>query len=300
MPTSRLARRRRRQIGAALVGLCLAAGSLGNAALASRRHGSDPEPPPGSNSGTTLSIEANLLVRVGMTPVNAWQTAHKLNAAIDAAARTVARSAATAVPSRRPARNTVRATRAFTNEVDAALTGFVAQSIPALRAAGASTDGMVAGTLAALAQVARTLPGAVAVTTGAEIAVASGAGGTTVAASVNPTVDTAVRQAISGSVAALRPVLPLTLATLRTVASGMRQVVDASVVAVNQAIDATVDFALAVLGVTASVADAAQSVADSAVTATNAIVSVIDETLDNLSDVNISAQVDASLAVSAH
>jgi hypothetical protein len=40
-------------------------------------------------------------------------------------------------------------------------------------------------------------------------------------------------------------------------------------------------------------------VADSAMTATNAIVSVVDETLDNLSDVNLSAQVDASLAVGA-
>ena len=32
----------------------------------------------------------------------------------------------------------------------------------------------------------------------------------------------------------------------------------------------------------------------------NGIVTAVDATLDNLSDVNISAQVDASLAVSAH
>lgn len=298
MHTSRLARRRR-QLGTVVVGLCLAAGSIGNAALASRGNGSDPEPPRNSNSGTTVTVEASLLVRAGMTPINARQTAHSLNAAIDDAAQTMARSAAAAIPSRRLVRNGAGATRAFANQVDAALTGFVAQSIPALRAAGASTDGMVAGTLGALAQVTRTIPGAVAVTTGAEIAVATGADGTTVAASVNPTVDPALRQAISGSVAAIRPVVPLTRATLRTVAAGVRQVVDASVVAMNQVLDATVDFTMAVLTVTVSMADAAQAVADSAITATNAIVSAVDETLDNLSDVNISAQVEASLSVGA-
>ena len=298
MHTSRLARRRR-QIGTVVVGLCLAAGSIGNAALASRGNGSDPEPPPNSNSGTTVTIKASLLVQAGMTPLNARQTAQRLNAAIDGAAQTVARSAAAAIPSRRVVRNTAGATRAFANEVDAALTGFVARSIPALRAAGAGTDGMVAGTLAALAQVTRTIPGAVAVTTGAEIAVASGADGTTVAASVNPTVDPALRQSISGSVAALRPVVPLTRATLRTVAAGVRQVVHASVVATNQILDATVDFTVAVLNMTVSAADAAQSVADSTITATNAVVSAVDETLDNLSDLNISAQVDASLSVTA-
>jgi hypothetical protein len=299
MQMSRLARRRR-QIGIVMVGLCLAAGSVGNAALASRGNGSDPEPPPSSNSGTTVTIEASLLVQAGMDPVSARQTAQRLNAAIDTAVQTVTRSAVAAIPSRRAVRTTAGATRAFANEVDAALTGFVARSVPALRSAGAGADGMVAGTLAALAQVTRTIPGAVAVTTGAEIAVASGAGGTTVAASVSPAVDPAVRQAISGSVAALRPVVPLTRATLRTVAAGVREVVDASVVAVNEILDATVDLAVAVLGVTASLAGAAQSVADSAITATNAIVVAVDATLDNLSDVNISAQVDASLAVSAH
>jgi hypothetical protein len=297
--TSRLARRRR-QIGIVMVGFSLAAGSIGNAALASRGNGSDHEPPPSSSSGTTVTIEASLLVRAGMNPINARQAAQRLNIAIDTAVQTMARSAVAAIPSRRTVRTTTGATRAFANRVDAALTGFVAHSVPALRAAGAGTDGMVAGTLAALAEVARTVPGAVSVTTGAEIAVASGAAGTSVAATVNPTVDPAVRQAISGSVAALRPMLPLTRATLRAVAAGVREVVDASVVAVNEVLDATVDFTVAVLDVTVSAAAAAQSVADSAITATNAIVSGVDATLDNLSDVNISAQVDASLAVSAH
>jgi hypothetical protein len=234
-----------------------------------------------------------------MAPLGARQAAQRLNAAVDAAASAVARSAATAVPSRRPVRNSAAATRAFTNEVDAALTGFVAQSVPALRAAGVGTDDMMTGTLATLAQVVRILPGAVAVTTGAEIAVAGGADGASVAASVTPVVDPAVRQAISGSVAALRPVLPLTRTTVRTVAAGVRQVVDASIVAVNRIVDATVDFTVAVLTMTTSMVDAAQAVADSAVVATNLIVSAVDETLDNLSDVNISAQVDASLGVNA-
>jgi hypothetical protein len=300
MHTSRLARRRLR-VGAVLIGLCLAAGSVGNAALASRNNGSNPDSPPPSNSnpGTAITIEADLLVQAGMTPLGARQAAQKLNAAIDAAAQTVARSAATALPSRRPVRNTATATRAFADEIDASLSGFVAQSVPALRAAGARTDQLVDGTLAALAQIVRALPGAVAVTTGAEIAIAGGADSTSVAASVSPVVDPAVRRSISGSVAALRPVLPLTRTTLRTVAAGVRQVVDASVVAVNRVVDATVDFTVAVLTVTASMADALQAVADNTVTATTAIVSGVDETLDNLSDVNISAQVDASLGVNA-
>ncbi len=300
MHTSRLARRRLR-VGAVLIGLCLAAGSVGNAALASRNNGSNPDSPPPSNSnpGTAITIEADLLVQAGMTPLGARQAARNLNAAIDAAAQTVARSAATALPSRRPVRNTATAIRAFADEIDASLSGFVAQSVPALRAAGARTDQLVDGTLAALAQIVRALPGAVAVTTGAEIAIAGGADSTSVAASVSPVVDPAVRRSISGSVAALRPILPLTRTTLRTVAAGVRQVVDASVVAVNRVVDATVDFTVAVLTVTASMATALQAGADDTIAATNSIVSAVDDTLDNLSDVNNSAQVDASLSVNA-
>ena len=300
MSSSRLARRRR-QIGAVLAGLCVFGGSLGNAALANRggNGGSEPETPANSNSGTTISIEADILVRSGMTPINARSTAQKLNAAIDAAAQTMARSAATAIPSRRPVRTTAAATRAFTDEVDGALTAFVAQSVPALRAAGASTDGMVAGTLAALTQIVRTIPGAVAVTTGAEFAVAGGADGTTATASVNPTLDPAFRQSIRDSVRAIRPVLPLSRATLRTVAAGVRQVVDASAVAVSRIVDATVDLVVAVVTVTASTLAAAGAVADNAVAALNGIITAVDGTLENLSDVNISAQVDASLAVTA-
>ena len=297
MSSSRLARRRS-QIGAVLAGLCILGGSLGNSALANRGGGGSDPAPPASNSGTTISIEANVLVRAGMTPINARTTAQKLNAAIDAAAQTMARSAVTAIPSRRPVRNSAAATRAFANEVDGALTAFVSQSVAALRAAGASTDGMVAGTLAALSQVVRTVPGAVAVTTGAEIAVASGADGTSATASIAPTLDTAFRQTIGDSVRAIQPVLPMSRATLRAVAAGVRQVVDASVVAVNRIMDATVDLVVAAVTVTGSTLDAARSVAASAVAAMNGIVTVVDSTLDNLSDVNISAQVDASLAVS--
>ncbi|HEV7864320.1 MAG TPA: hypothetical protein VGR20_16555 [Acidimicrobiia bacterium] len=289
MPTSRLARRRR-QLGALVVGLCVAAGSIGTAALADS----------GTSSSTAVSVDASVLVQAGMNAVNARQAASKLDAAIDSGAQTMARAAATAIPSRAPVRTTAAATKAFAKEVDAALTDLVVHSVPALSAAGAGTDALAAGTLAALAQVVRTIPGAIAITTGAEIAVASGADGTSASASLNPKLTPALRQTISDSVSALRPVLPVSRTTLRTVAAGVRQIVDASVVAVNRIVRATVDLAAAVVNVTASTLQAARSVADSAVVALNGIVTVVDATLDNLSDVNISAQVDASLGVSAH
>jgi hypothetical protein len=159
---------------------------------------------------------------------------------------------------------------------------------------------MVAGTLAALAQVVKTIPGVVALDAGAEIAVASGADGTRASASLNPKLDPALRQTISDSVHAMQPLLPLTRTTLRTVAAGVRQVVDASVVAVNRIVRATVNLAAAVVTVTATTLQSARTVAESAVTALNGVVVAVDSALDNLSDVNISAQVDASLGVSAH
>lgn len=288
MRTSHLVRRRR--LGALLVGFCVVAGSVGSAALADS----------GSSSGTTVSVDASVLVGAGMSPVNARQAAAKLNAAIDAAAQTVARSAATAIPSRAPVRTTATATKAFATEVDAALTDFVVHSIPALSGAGAGTDAMVAGTLAALTQVVRTIPGAIAVTTGVEVSVAGGAEGASAGASVSSKLDPALRQTISDSVHAVQPVLPLSRATLRAVATGVRQMVDASVVAVGRIVRATVNLAAAVVNVTASSLQAARSVADSAVAALGVIVTAVDSTLDNLSDVNLSAQVDASLKASAH
>ena len=283
MFTSRLARRR---LGALIVGLCVVAGSAGTAALADS-----------SSSGTSVSVDASVLVQAGMNPVNARQAAANLNSAIDSAAQTVANAAAAAIPAGKPGRTTAAATRAFATEVDAALTQFVVTSVPALRAAGTGTDAMVKGTLAALAQVGRTIPGAVGATTGAEIAVAGGTDGTSVSAQLNPKLDLALRRTISDSVHALQPLLPLTRATLRTVAAGVRQVVDASVVAVDRIVRATVDLARAVVTVTDTTLRAARSVAESAVTAIGGVVAAVDATLDTLSDVNISAQVDASLNV---
>jgi hypothetical protein len=138
------------------------------------------------------------------------------------------------------------------------------------------------------------------VTAGAEIAVAGGADGTAVRASLNHTLDPALRRTISDSVHALQPLLPLSRATLTTVAAGVRQVVDASVVAVARVVRATVGLASAVVNVTASTLQAARSVADSAVAAFGPLVAAVDSTLANLSDVNISAQVDAGLNVSSH
>lgn len=277
---------RRRQLGAALAGLCLAAGSIGTAALA--------------DSGTTITVEASVMVQAGMNPINARRAAANLNAAIDSAARSIAASAAGAVPAGRPVRTTAAATAAFTTEVDAALTAFVVQTVSGLRAAGTPTHNLVSGTTAALGQVLRTIPGAVAVTTGAEIAVASGGDGAQISASLNPVVETAMRQTISDTVRAIRPVLPLTRTTVRAVAAGVRQVVDASVVAVDRILRATADFTGAVLGVSATTLRAVRTVAASAVAGVKTIVAAVDATLDNLSDVNLTAAVNASLQASVN
>jgi hypothetical protein len=288
MFTSHLARRRRR-LGALLVGACVVAASAGTAALADS-----------TGSGASVSVDASVLVQAGMSPISARQAAANLNAAIDSAAQTVANSAAAAVSSVRPVRTTAAATKAFATEVDGALTQFAVTSLPALRAAGATADAAVKGTLAALAQVVRTIPGAVGFTAGAELAVAGGADGVSASASLNPKVDPAIRQTVSGTVAALQPLLPLSRATLAAVAHGIRQVVDASIVAVDRIVRATVDFAAAIVTMTDATRQAARAVAESAVTAITAIVSTADSILDNVSDVNVSAQVDAGLRVSAH
>ncbi len=285
MHTSYFARRRR-QLGAVLAGLCLAAGSVGTAALAD------------SGSGTTITVEASVIVQAGMTPVSARQAAASLNSAIDSAAQGIARSAAAAISSGRPVRTTAAATGAFANQVDAALTGFVVQSIGGLRAAGTAPNNLLNGTLAALGQVVRTIPGAVALTTGAELSVASGADGTQVSASLNPVLSSALRQTIGDSVRAIRPVLPLSRTTVRAVAAGVRQVVDATVVAVNTIVRATVDFVGVVLGVTGTTLQAAGLVAESAVARLNTIGAAVDAALDNLSDVNLTAAVDAGLQAS--
>lgn len=295
--------RRRRQLGALFAGLCVVAGSLGNTALASRGHGSNDDPAPGSRSGgMSVSVEASVMVRYGMSPINAAQAAAALNSAIDSAAQGIARSALTAVPAGRPVRTTTAATAAFANQIDAALTEFVVQTVGGLRAAGTATNNLVSGTMAALNQVVRTVPGAVAVAvaTGAEISVVSGADGTQVSASLNPVVETALRQTIGDTVRAIRPVLPLTRTTVRAVATGVRQVVDASVVAVNKILAATVEFTGAVLGLTGTTLQAARTVVASALAGLKTIVAAVDTAIDNLSDVTLTAAVDASLRVSIH
>ena len=286
MHLSRTARRRR-QLGAVIAALCVAAGSVGSIALAD------------SGSGTSVSVEASVLVQAGMSPLNAQQAAANLNSAIDSAAQTMARAAASAIPAGRPVRTTAAATKAFATDADAALTEFSVQTVAGLKTAGVSTTNLVNGTLAALNAVVRTIPGAVAVTTGAEFAVAGGSNGATVSASLNPTIDTAIRQTISGSVRAIRPVLPLTRTTVRAVATGVRQVEDASVVAVGRIIRATVNLTAAVVNVSSTTLAAMRTVADSAVAAMGPAIAAVDTTLDSLSDVNLTAAVDASLQASA-
>jgi hypothetical protein len=279
--------RRRRQLGAVIAGLCVAAGSVGSIALAD------------SGSGTSVSVEASVFVRAGMSPINAAQAAANLNSAIDSAAHSIAHSAASAIPAGRPVRTTAAATKAFANEVDAALCEFVAKTIAGLKAAGVSNSKLVDGTVDALKQVVLNAPGIVTVTTGAEFAVAGGSDGATVSASVNPVVDTAIRQTISGSVRAIRSVLPLTRLTVRQVAAGVKAIEEASVAAMGQMIQATVDLAKAVVTVSFTTLSAMRSVADSAVAAMKKVLVAVRTALDNLSDVNITAAVDASLKVRA-
>jgi hypothetical protein len=277
---------RRRQLGALAVGLCVAAGSIGSVALA--------------DSGAGVSVDANVMVQAGMSPLNARSAAARLNQVIDAAAQTMAQAAVGAVRGNHPVRATATATRAFANEVDGALTNFAIASVAGLKAAGVATDGLLAGTVAALGEVTKTVPGAVAVTTDADVALAGGADRAPGSASLDWRVDAALRTTISDTVKAIRPVLPLTRATVRSVGAGVRQVVDASVVAVNRILLATVDFAAAVVDMTPNALQAARSVVQGAVDAAKAAVAAVDSTLDKLSDVNLTAQVDASLQASAH
>ena len=279
--------RRRRQLGAVVAGLCVAAGSVGSIALAD------------SGTSTSVSVEASVFVQAGMNPINAGQAAANVNSAIDTAATSIARSAAGAIPSGRPVRTTAAATKAFATEVDAALCEFVTKTVAGLKAAGVSTANLVNGTLAALNQVVLRAPGIVAFTAGAEFAVAGGGDGAAVSASLNPTVDTAVRQTISGSVRAIRPVLPLTRLTVRQVAAGVRTIEDASVAAVGRMVRATVKLATDVVTVTSPTLAAMCTVADSAVGAMKTVLVAVDAALDNLSDVNLTAAVDASLNLSA-
>lgn len=278
--------RRRRQLGAVIAGFCVAAGSVGGIAIA-------------DGSSTSVSVEASVFVQAGMNPISAGQAAANLNSAVDSAAHSIARSAATAITAGQPVRTTYAATKAFATEVDAALCEFVTKTVAGLKAAGVSTANLVNGTLAALNQVVLNAPGIVSVTAGAEFAVAGGSDGATVSASVNPVVDTAIRQTISGSVRAIKPVLPLTRLTVRQVATGVLAVEDATVAAMGRMIRATVNLAKAVVTVSATTLAAMRTVADSAVTAMHTVLAAVRTTLDDLTDVNITAAVDASLRVSA-
>jgi len=273
--------RRRRQLGAVIAGLCVAAGSIGSVALA-------------DGSSTSVSVEASVFVQAGMNPISAGQAAANVNSAIDAAAQSIAQSAAAAIPSGHPVRTTAAATKAFATEVDAALCEFVTQTVAGLKAAGVATNNIANGALAALKQVLVSTPGIVAVA-GAEFAVAASRDGASASASVNPTVDTAMRQMIHGSVVALRPLLPITRSNLRAVGAGVRQIEDASVVASGRMIRATVNLTKAVVTVSSTTLAAMSGVADSAVAAMKSVIVAVDVALDNLSDVNITAQVDASL-----
>ena len=278
--------RRRRQLGAVIAGLCVAAGSVGSIALA-------------DGSTMSVSVEASVFVQAGMSPIRAAQAAAGLNSAIDTAAHSIARSAAGAIPAGRPVRTTAAATKAFATEVDAALCEFVTKTVAGLKAAGVSTANLVNGTLAALNQVVVNAPGIVAVTAGAELAVASGEDGATVSGSLNPVVSTAIRQTISGSVRAIRPVLPLTRLTVRQVAAGVLSIEDATVAAMTRMVRATVNLAKAVVTVTSTTLAAMCTVADSAVAAMDTVLVAVRTALDDLTDVNLTAAVDASLSASA-
>jgi hypothetical protein len=291
MPTSVFSRRRR-SLGSLLVGLSVVAGTLGNVALA-------------KPVSASASVDANVMVQAGLSPADAAKAAQQLNSAIDAAARSLANAAAGAFPSGAPVRSTAATLAQFTNDVDKALTAFVVTSVPAIRATGAAAGTAVAGTLGAVNQLAQSLPGLVQAASGATVKIAASTNGGSTSVSIDATVDPAVRQLISNLVHGLQPLLPITAATVRAVATGVHKVVDALGVAVSQVIKATVDAAIAVVGsvrtVTQDALQATRNLAASAAATTQALVTAVDATLDGLrsGDMNISAQVDATLKVSA-
>jgi len=291
MPTSTFSRRRR-SLGSLLVGLCVVAGTLGNAALA-------------KPVSASASVDPNVMVQAGLSPADAAKAAQQLNSAVDAAARSLASAAAGAFPSGTPVRSTAATLAQFTKEADAALTTFVVTSVQAIRATGAAGGTAVTGTLGAVNQLARSLPGLVQAASGATVKIAASSNGGGTSVSIDATVDPAVRQLISNLVHGLQPLLPITAATVRAVATGVHKVVDALGLAVNQVIKATVDAAVAVMGTVKTVSQdalqATRNLAAGAVATTQALVTAVDNTLDGLrsGDVNISAQVDATLSVSA-
>jgi len=71
------------------------------------------------------------------------------------------------------------------------------------------------------------------------------------------------------------------------------------VAAMSRMIRATVNLTTAVVTVSSTTLAAMCTVADSAVTAMHTVLVAVRTTLDNLSDVNITAAVDASLSASA-
>jgi hypothetical protein len=276
--------RRRRQLGAVIAGLCVAAGSVGSIALAD------------SGASASVSVEASVFVQAGMNPISAGQAAANVNSAIDAAAESIARSAVSAAAAGHPVRTTATAAKAFANEVDAALCEFATKTVAGLKAAGVSTTNLLNGTLAALGEAVKPIPGAVTVTLGAEIAIANG----TASASINPAVEAAFRQSVHNSVQALRPILPLTRLTVRQVAGGVKMIEDASAVAYGRILRATVNFTVAVFNVSSTTMAAMCTMTDRAVAAVKSVIVAVDAALDNLSDVNLIAQVDAGLSASVH
>jgi hypothetical protein len=280
--------RRRRQLGAVIAGLCVAAGSVGSIALAD------------SGSSVSISVEASVFVQAGMNPISAGQAAANVNSAIDAAALSIARSAASAIPAGQPVRTTAAATKAYANEVDAALCELVTKTVAGLKAAGVSTNNMVNGTLAALKEVVLGATGLVTVTTGFEVQVAGSNDGVTASASLNPAAELAFRETVRNSVRAIRPVLPLTRLTVRQVAGGVKTIEDASWAAMGRMVRATVNFTVAIFNVSSTTMAAMCTVADSAVAAMKSVIVAVDAALDNMSDVNLIAQVDAGLSASVH
>jgi hypothetical protein len=282
MATTTLPRRHRAT--PLLVGLLVLAGTLGGSHLAT--------------GSTDVSVDASVLVKVGLDPAAARQGAAQLNAAIDSAARGIAGATRGAMPSGAPVRSTAAAMARYTMDVDAALTRFVTTAVPALVNGGTAAAAAVKGTKAVVTQVAGNLTRAAKITADASF---EAGGGSRASVDLSAQLDPSVRNLLADSVRTLQPLLPLTRSTLRAVAASVRQVVDALAQAVKDIVRATVDAVVGVMRTMRTMSEQGvqntRRLVVSAATGVQALLAAVEAVLDNPQGVDISHEVDVSLHI---
>jgi hypothetical protein len=275
---------RHRRAGSLFVGLLVIAGSLGGSTLAS--------------GGTTVSVDASVLVKAGLSPAAARQAATQLNTAIDSAARGIANAAKGSWPRGAPVRTTAATLARYTTEVDGALTQFVITAVPALVNGGMAAGAAVKGMGDVVGQLPGNLSRAAQLTVDATVRVGNG---TEVSVDLGGQMDPSARGLVADTVRALQPLLPLTRSTLRAVATSVRQVVDALVLATKDIVRATVDATVTVLRSMRAMSEQSQQgtqrLLDSASTGLQTILAAVQGVLNNPQGNDLSVQVDASLHI---